>query len=161
MSFNAKLNNVILAEFKIFCDSTDFTDVTSESLFENFKNFLNISVTSKVSTKEKKPRVAKDLPSNERCIALKADGGRCKMKKNITGVEPDLCVTHNKNGTAKNGRVPENEILNEVSEGQACESEIEMEQVNTVKTIKEKKPKDKKKPDNNVTDEFVGDEDFE
>ena len=139
MSFNAKINNVILAEFKVFCDTTEIT--TTDDLFEQFKHFLNITDTKEV--KAKKPRVSKEIPSNERCIALKADGGRCKMKKNVNGVEPDLCVTHNKNGTTKNGRLLENELEDEVLE----ESEIEQEDPNTIKTISpvEKKPKNTKK----------------
>jgi len=103
----------------------------------------------KVDSKEvkvKKPRVSKEIPSNERCIALKADGGRCKMKKTINGVEPDLCVSHNKNGTTKNGRLPENELADEVAED-PVESEIEQEDdSNKVKIITpvEKKTKNKK-----------------
>jgi hypothetical protein len=161
MSFNVKLNNVILSEFKVFCESTDLDNVTSESLYENFKIFLNITETKVTkATKVSKPRVTKEIPSNERCIAQKADGNRCKMKKNVNGVEPDLCVTHNKNGTSKHGRVTEDKLANEVKE---IESDIEQEDPNTVKTItpKVKNIKAKNIVKTSVSDELIDEEDFE
>jgi hypothetical protein len=77
-------------------------NVNMEELLEGFKNMYrplnNIKVKETVAPKASKPRaprVQKELTEEEKCIATKKDGTRCKGKKLPTGKNPELCSLHN------------------------------------------------------------------
>lgn len=77
--------------------------VNMDELLEGFKNMYRptkmmnakpAKETAKVS-KPRAPRVQKELTEEEKCIATKKDGTRCKGKKLPTGANPELCSLHN------------------------------------------------------------------
>jgi hypothetical protein len=121
MSFNIKINNIILSEIKVFLDSCEYTQENSIDIFNELKLFLNISSMDITVKAAKTPRKIKDIPMSERCIALTKDEHQCKKKRQLTGTEPELCSNHNKTG-AKFGYVPVDGLQEDVEE-----SEIEVE----------------------------------
>jgi hypothetical protein len=94
--------SVIILESVFENDDDKLLDLCT--LKKEFKNIWMSSCVegSSISTTTKKPekkkRIVKIIPDEDRCNAKKKDGGRCAAKKNTTGVNPLVCSLHNSKG---------------------------------------------------------------
>ena len=109
--FATKVNQVIISEMRAFFDHVsekypDISDIISPEEFqEELKVFLDKApkisdkTPGKKVTKEKKKREVKEIPEDERCLALKKDTTQCNGKRYPNGEDPELCTLHNRSGT--------------------------------------------------------------
>ena len=108
MSYQQKLTDTIRSEFvNIISDiykNTGSETLKFEEVISEFDNIwisketpVNVS-HSDSSVKPKKPRKKTVVSENERCIALKKDGGRCAAKAYTGGRNPKICTLHNNRG---------------------------------------------------------------
>jgi len=143
-----KINKLVLAEMKTFFDIVQekYSDVSSEDLYEDLKSFLEVndSGASLAPTKpEKKKRVVKEVQDNERCLALKKDGGRCNGKQLKTD-DSGLCSLHINSGP-KFGIVSEHTDSEQVTIEPATNSTGDLDKIEVIPKRKTSSSKKKEK----------------
>ncbi|HEY9704253.1 MAG TPA: hypothetical protein V6C58_17510 [Allocoleopsis sp.] len=99
----------MITEFKEFCDFyCKKHDGEADVLFNEMLNFFEKNESGKKTVKkinvssEKPKRTTKEVPDEERCMALlKKNNQRCTRKRNKEGENDKLCTLHNKNKPEK------------------------------------------------------------
>jgi hypothetical protein len=98
---STKINDAILSEMKTFFDMSEekYPDLSSKDLYNDLVVFFEVERKATISSpkKEKKKSIVAEVPDDERCLALKKDGGRCNTKKSRTDMS-GLCSLHKRSG---------------------------------------------------------------
>lgn len=96
--------------------------INMDELLEGFKNMYrpsNMTTSTKENkvnnNKKKITRVQKELTDEEKCVATKKDGSRCKGKKLPSGSNPELCSLHNNSLAKSKITIKPKEIPEEVT----------------------------------------------
>ena len=125
---STKINDAILSEMKTFFDMSEekYPDLSSKDLYNDLVVFLEVDRKAAATSspkKEKKKRIVAEVPDDERCLALKKDGGRCNTKKSRTDMS-GLCSLHKRSGP-NYGVVTENTDVEDAEGIEGGESAVE------------------------------------